>query len=120
MGAGLTCPLAGQRKAVRVAWGAVNGQVEQRRSLSLLACGAACQGRSARPRCALPDRCEAIRIAPQPKEAIHRRHRTGLAVISDNLLTVPQPAGLASLTALAARLVSRLRQLGPVAFNPAH
>src|ERR1035437_2336921 len=95
MGAGLTCPLAGQRKAAQVAWGAVNGQVEQRRSLSLLACGVACQGRSARPRCALPDQREAIRIAPQSKEAIHRRHRTGLAVISDNLLTVPQPAGSA-------------------------
>src|ERR1022692_2183219 len=94
--AATTCrPSSSKRNAVRIAWGAVNGQVEQRRSLSLLACGAACRGRSARPGCALPDRCEAIRIAPQFKEAIHRRHRTGLAVISDNLLTVPQPAGLA-------------------------
>jgi hypothetical protein len=43
MAATMPRPSPGRRKAVLVIGGAVNGQVEQRRSLSLLACGAACQ-----------------------------------------------------------------------------
>jgi hypothetical protein len=48
MAAATPRPSPARRRTVRVFPGAANGQVEQRRSLSLLACGAACRDRAQR------------------------------------------------------------------------
>ena len=109
MRAGATCPFAGQRKAVsRVVWGAVNGQVEQRRSLSLLAHGTARHGRSVVP----GTHCQiSVRRHASPRSS-RKPPTTGteqdLAMISDNLLTTLQPAGRRLITPAGA-LPSGLR-----------